>query len=35
MNPIDAFGENKNGYKPREKRELKKTQCDGQISLEV
>ncbi len=35
MNPIDAFGENKNGYKPREKREPKKTQCDGQISLEV
>lgn len=28
----DAFGET-NGYHPRKPRELKKKQCDGQISL--
>lgn len=32
MNPIDAFGENERGYKPREP---KKAQCDGQMRLEV
>ena len=32
-NPIDAFWENEKGYQPREAKEPKKTQCDGQISL--
>ena len=31
LNPIDAFGENERGYKPREP---KKKQCDGQMRLE-
>lgn len=30
LNPMDAFFENKNDYKPKEP---KKEQCDGQISL--
>lgn len=29
----DAFMENVRGYKPREKKEPKKKQCDGQVSL--
>lgn len=32
-NPIDAFGTNLKGYQPREHKEPKKTQCDGQMSL--
>lgn len=33
LNPIDALGENANGYQPRKPKEPKKIQCDGQISL--
>lgn len=33
FNPIDAFFENEDGYKPREQKNPKKEQCDGQISL--
>ena len=29
----DVFMEHVRGYKPREKREAKQNQCDGQISL--
>ena len=35
LNPIDAFGENENGYRPRrQERKKKKEQCDGQITLD-
>lgn len=33
FSPIDAFGENEKGYQPREHKEPKKTQCDGQLSI--
>jgi len=33
FNPIDAFGENKNNYKPRESKKHNSEQCDGQMSL--
>ncbi len=33
FNPIDAFGENEKGYRPRSEKNPQKTQCDGQMSL--
>jgi len=33
FNPIDAFGENEKGYKPRSPVKPKKKQCEGQISF--
>lgn len=34
LNPIDAFGENENGYRPRRQDgQKKKEQCDGQMKL--
>lgn len=34
LNPVDAFGENENGYRTRRPdRQKKKEQCDGQITL--
>ncbi len=33
FNPIDAFGENEKGYRPRSEKSTKKAQCDGQMSL--
>lgn len=36
LNPIDAFGENENGYRPcKPDRQRKKEQCDGQITIDT